>query len=363
MEFENVWFNHSVQKNLTISNDGSSVLNVTEIECAEAAYSFSPENFSVEIGEEQIVIVTFSPTAIQNYDTGITFISNIENYSVNLAGNGYLLEADIEVNPDSVEVGNSVQFNNNSSGDVLSYLWDFGDGNTSELENPNYDFPAIGDYLVTLTVSDQYFSDDYQINYTVYGLPEIEISTQDIEFDNTYWGVTTEPQILTIYSVRTESVVIDSIYFTEECGAFDFASPEIPITIPPNDSINVSVTFTPNSAGINMDFIEISNNSINDESAMCLVRGTGLVVPPKPVENVQIDIEIEEGNVVLTWDPVIESILNTPVDVHHYKIVSSPSPEGPFGWEGTTQNLNFTHHEIGLNEIHFFYRVIAVLED
>lgn len=42
-----------------------------------------------------------------------------------------------------------VQFSNESTSG-LSYLWDFGDGNTSTAENPSHTYTAAGDYTVTL---------------------------------------------------------------------------------------------------------------------------------------------------------------------------------------------------------------------
>jgi PKD repeat protein len=55
----------------------------------------------------------------------------------------------------AVPTGNSVLFSNQSTGNSLSYLWDFGNGTTSTLQDP----PAVayattGSYLVKLTVTD-----------------------------------------------------------------------------------------------------------------------------------------------------------------------------------------------------------------
>jgi PKD repeat protein len=47
----------------------------------------------------------------------------------------------------------SVRFGNQSTGDVTSYLWDFGDGNTSTSSSPTHTYAAPGYYDVTLTVS------------------------------------------------------------------------------------------------------------------------------------------------------------------------------------------------------------------
>lgn len=44
---------------------------------------------------------------------------------------------------------NSVLFNNTSS-DADTYFWDFGDGQTSEVENPDHVFSQYGNYIVTL---------------------------------------------------------------------------------------------------------------------------------------------------------------------------------------------------------------------
>jgi uncharacterized delta-60 repeat protein len=50
-----------------------------------------------------------------------------------------------------------VQFNDTSSdsdGNVVTWLWDFGDGNISNVQNPLYQYKNNGTYLVTLTVTD-----------------------------------------------------------------------------------------------------------------------------------------------------------------------------------------------------------------
>lgn len=50
-------------------------------------------------------------------------------------------------------LGDLTEFYTNSSGPVLSVLWDFGDGNTSTLENPTHTYANAGDYTVSLTVT------------------------------------------------------------------------------------------------------------------------------------------------------------------------------------------------------------------
>ena len=66
------------------------------------------------------------------------------------------LTADFEVDQSIIcRITDEVQFTNKSAGPgVLSYLWDFGDGNTSQDANPQHSYAEPGSYQVSLTVTD-----------------------------------------------------------------------------------------------------------------------------------------------------------------------------------------------------------------
>ncbi|GEM_PF-2677602 len=60
----------------------------------------------------------------------------------------------------------SVKFSDQSSGEIDSYYWDFGDGHTSSSSNPSHTYSNCGNYTVSLTVAgpggtDTYSRDDY----------------------------------------------------------------------------------------------------------------------------------------------------------------------------------------------------------
>jgi len=65
----------------------------------------------------------------------------------------------------------TVTFTNLSSGTITDWLWDFGDGGTSTLENPTHTYTAAGVYTATLTVSGPAGSDVATATVTVYGPP------------------------------------------------------------------------------------------------------------------------------------------------------------------------------------------------
>ena len=71
--------------------------------------------------------------------------------SVYVSGNGGGCIADFTSYPDSLNP-NTIQFFNQSTGNIQYYWWDFGDGTTSNVLNPVHSYTAPGTYNVCLTV-------------------------------------------------------------------------------------------------------------------------------------------------------------------------------------------------------------------
>ena len=62
----------------------------------------------------------------------------------------------------------TVVFTDTSGGDPTSWAWDFGDGNTSSLQNPTHTYTGAGSYTVALTASKTGFSDtETKLDYIV----------------------------------------------------------------------------------------------------------------------------------------------------------------------------------------------------
>jgi len=64
-----------------------------------------------------------------------------------------LTNANFTINPTNPNAGQSAQFNDLSQSNPTSWLWNFGDGTTSILQNPTHSFAQNGIYTVTLTSS------------------------------------------------------------------------------------------------------------------------------------------------------------------------------------------------------------------
>jgi len=95
------------------------------------------------------------PTSCEN-----TFsYGEVEDYTVNIGeGSGNTAPVAEANGPYSADLGNTITFSSagsfDSDGTIVSYDWNFGDGNSSTLANPSYTYPTVGNYTATLTVTD-----------------------------------------------------------------------------------------------------------------------------------------------------------------------------------------------------------------
>lgn len=105
----------------------------------------NPTHIFNEKQEWQITLTVTDNEGAKNSTTQTVIMNNLEP------------EACFECNTTKFEIGTEIQFLDNSTDPekkVVSWLWDFGDGNSSDVQSPIYTFAELGDYNVTLTVTD-----------------------------------------------------------------------------------------------------------------------------------------------------------------------------------------------------------------
>jgi len=97
------------------------------------------------------------------------------SYTIALTGTTTptVLRADFTANPTSGPVPLTVNFTDQSKGDITEWYWDFDDGETSTEQNPSHTYNDVGNYTVSLTVSGSEGSDteikaDYICVETIY---------------------------------------------------------------------------------------------------------------------------------------------------------------------------------------------------
>ena len=130
--------------------------------------SKNPSHRFSQKGEWQI---TLTVTDNDGAETSITHTVTVVNLPPAAAFNCTLnpqTDRDIEFTDNSVDPENK----------SLSWFWDFGDGNTSELQTPTHKFATEGDYNVTLTVTDdENTTDTYTMTVPVTKQPQTSGST------------------------------------------------------------------------------------------------------------------------------------------------------------------------------------------
>lgn len=81
-----------------------------------------------------------------------------------------------------------VQFTDTSSPTATSWFWDFGDGDTSTLQNPSHTYSTPGSYNVVLTATNTYGSDDSDTQVVNVTAPEL--ANADIPHLEARWKAT-----------------------------------------------------------------------------------------------------------------------------------------------------------------------------
>jgi len=69
------------------------------------------------------------------------------------------LQANFTASDTAITIGDTIQFIDNSIGNLTNRLWDFGDGNTDTAQTPEHIYQTAGTYSVSLVVSDGASSD------------------------------------------------------------------------------------------------------------------------------------------------------------------------------------------------------------
>ncbi|MCK5775825.1 MAG: T9SS type A sorting domain-containing protein [Bacteroidales bacterium] len=91
--FPDTFINHSAEETITISNSGNIALEVNSISSDNEIFTVDLNDFTLEAGESQELIITFNPLLVQAYSGNITIESNDsqqESTVVEVSGNGIL---------------------------------------------------------------------------------------------------------------------------------------------------------------------------------------------------------------------------------------------------------------------------------
>lgn len=249
-------------------------------------------------------------------------------------------------------------------GSVISWHWDFGNGDSSNEQHPLYIYQDPGLYSVSLTVSNSAdFSSTLLMQDYIQVIarqPEIVVRPEsNINFGNVYLDSSSLPYPLWIKNSGTADLSIESFVMGLASSPFQVQDPIFPMVIAVGDSCMLSLVYIPFAAGTISDSLYIYNNSINAPIYAIGLQGNGEYVPPKPPA--ALETMMDEDNMIITWDAVTETIFDSPIDPDYYLVFYNGSSDidGQYYYLGRSWTLSYTHDGVALHAQHMFYRVRA----
>jgi len=138
----------------------------------------APTNWLWDFGDNTTSMVQ-NPSHIYNisgvYSVSLTVLNNAGSNVltrpgyINVTSNNLIPHADFVASPLIVDIGTSVVFTDLSTNNPTSWSWDFGDDNTSILQNPTHSYSGLNTYYtVTLVASNTFGSDTLILNNYIY---------------------------------------------------------------------------------------------------------------------------------------------------------------------------------------------------
>jgi PKD repeat protein len=219
---------------------------------------------------------------------------------------------------------------------ITEWLWNFGDGGTSEEQNPTHTFYQTGVYTVSLTVTNSESSTNSETKTDYIEVIPIEANFTANPTSGYY------PALDVDFTDNSIGNITEWYWDFQNNGSFESfeQSPTYTYTTPGIFSVKLLVSDGTNYAEfIRENFITVS------------------IVPPKAPEN--MNIQILNNNAEITWDEVTESILDTPIHIDFYLIYASGDPSGDFMYIGYSPTNSYTHPGVPLFVDKMFYRVKA----
>ncbi len=258
-----------------------------------------------------------------------------------------------------------VQFSDMSvpgSGALVQWLWDFGDGNTSSLQNPAHAYQNAGTYTISLTVTNSFDSTAVvtRPNYiqVLPRTPQIAlVPATALDFGIAYLGSQSTRELL-IQNTGSATLNINSHSFKLPNSRFSLIWPTLPAQIPEGASLAIQLQFTPQVTGPVTDSLFIYNNSVNLPLAAIGLTGNSAIAAPRAPDNVSI--AMNGNDAVITWSVVAQTIHDTPVTPDYYFVYNADDPYGAFTLLGLSSSLSYTHSYVGLGARCKFYRISAV---
>ncbi len=120
-----------------------------------------------------------------------------------------ILSADFEGSPTIGEAPLLVEFSDLSTGNINNWLWNFGDGEYSFVQNPTHEYVTPGNFTVSLTISSQCNTDS--IVKTDYILIPVSLSENSSESIIVYPNPVTDNLHIIFPDIKSRNIILNNV--------------------------------------------------------------------------------------------------------------------------------------------------------
>ena len=191
---------------------------------------------------------------------------------------------------------------------------------------------------------------------------EITLMTADpLDFEMLYYGLE-ETLPVVVQNDGTVDLLISEVTITNiRTDVFEFVYDNLNNPIAPGEQDTIYVTFTPDAEQSYEDTLNIVNNSSNQPLLQVTLQGAGEYDEIPAPQNVTIDIS--NGDAIISWDAVTETVHGIPISPDFYVINYSETveedPEAYYHLVMINQT-SFVHVGVNYFADQMFYQVIAI---
>jgi len=250
------------------------------------------------------------------------------------------------------------------SANTTSWLWTFGDEQTSTVQNPLHTYANPGSYSVTLWV-DNALDAPRTLTKTDYiqviaNAPQIQLETATPLVFYASPGHQTGWTNVVIRNAGTTNLIVSNITFDNSSAGFVYQYPDLNQPILPNATSTIQVAFAPSVDTYVQTNMTIQNNSSNLPLLQVALKGN-----ENPVPVTGLTVTIVDESAVLAWTAVTQSVGGNPITPDMYIIEYNETPyEGDqyyyYLWAVPNNVLTFTHYLVARYNDQYFYRVKAI---
>jgi PKD repeat protein len=251
-------------------------------------------------------------------------------------------------------------------GTIAGRLWDFGDGNTSEAQNPLHTYTLPGIYSVSLTINNSFggSSSESKEDYieVLPNRPQITLlSNASLNYGIVYLGDTSPAQMVEVKNSGSAPLSISDIGFHHDPSAFSPAENPLPQVLAVNATLQLALHFCPSQSGSVSDSLYIYSDAVNAPTLVIALRGTGEYVPPETVDAVSVTISGYDAHI--SWEEVTQTIYGSPITPDCYIVLYNETPyedEQFYYYLTFTDALSAVHSGVARFRGEMFYRIVAV---